>query len=134
MKLYVPNPQLWVDYFDRVSKGTSNQRGGGRRPRIIMVKPSLKKDLHVSINAVLPTEQAAAQAKSELEREDINPKDVEKMFHKLSERRRDSTKKRKRKRPSFSTISKRQKREGKRGSTGKRKSSTKRHPDIFEIE
>ena len=136
MKLYVPNPQLWVDYFDRVSKGTSNQRGGGRRPRIIMVKPSLKKekDLHVSINAVLPTEQAAAQAKSELEREDINPKDVEKMFHKLSERRRDSTKKRKRKRPSSSTISKRQKREGKRGSTGKRKSSTKRHPDIFEIE
>ena len=125
-----------MDYFDRVSKGTSNQRGGGKRPRIIMVKPSLKKekDLHVSINAVLPTEQAAAQAKYELEREDINPKDVEKMFHKLSERRRDSTKKRKRKGSSFSTISKRQKREGKRGSTGKQKSSTKRHPDIFEIE
>ena len=95
MKLYVPYPQLWLDYFDRVSKGTSNQRGGGRRPRIIMVKPSLKKekDLHVSINAVLRTEQTAARAKSELEREDINPKDVEKMFHKLSERRRDSTKK-----------------------------------------
>ena len=88
MKLYVPNSQLWLDYFDRVSKGTSNQRDGGRRPSIIMVKPSLKKekDRHVSINAVLPTKQAAAQAKSELEREDINPKDVEKVFHNLSER------------------------------------------------
>ena len=41
-----------------------------------MVKPSLKKekDRNISINAVLPTEQVTAQAKSELEREDINPK------------------------------------------------------------
>ena len=132
----MPNPQLRVDYFDRVSKGTSNQRGGGRRPSIIMVKPSLKKekDRHVSINAVLPTEQAAAQAKSELEREDINPKDVEKVFHNLSERRRVSTKKRKRKGPSSSIKSKRQKCERQQRRIGKRTTATKRHPDIFEIE
>ena len=95
MKLYVPNPQLWVDYFDRITKGTSNQRGGGRRPRIIMVKPSRKKgeDRRISIKAVLPTEQTTAQAKSELVREDINPKNVEKVFQNLSERRGESTKK-----------------------------------------
>ena len=74
MKLYVPNPQVRVDYFEWVSQGSSNQRGGGRKPRIITVKPAKKKEeQHVTIKAVLPTEQTAAQAKSELEREDINP-------------------------------------------------------------
>ena len=35
MKLYVPNPQVWVDYFERVGQASSsNQRGGGRKPGI----------------------------------------------------------------------------------------------------
>ena len=76
MKLYVPNPQKWVDFFDRVSTGKANlnQSGAGRKPRVITVdqlKPI--EDKKLSIKAVLPSEQTAAQAKSELERENINP-------------------------------------------------------------
>ena len=136
MKLYVPNPQLWVDYFDRITKGTSNQRGGGRRPRIIMVKPSRKKeDQHISIKAVLPTEQTAAQAKSELVREDINPKDVEKVFQNLPERQR--VNKQNRKRPASSSAfkkSKRHKSERQKRSKSKQTTAAKRPRDIFEIE
>ena len=138
MKLYVPNPQLWVDYFDRVTKGTSNQRGGGRRPRVIMIKPSRKKEEghRISIKAVLPTEQTVAQAKSELEREDTNPKEVEKVFQNLSEGRTESTLKRKRPRssqsPHSSKRSKEQKREGRKGSVRKQKTAAKRRRDIFE--
>ena len=134
MKLYVPNPHLWVDYFERATKGTSNQRGGGRRPRIIMVKPSRKKEdgQHISIKAVLPTEQTAAQAKSELVREDINPKEVEKVFQNLPERQR--VNKLSRKRPASSSASKkskRQKREGRKGNIRKRRTAAKSR-DIFE--
>ena len=120
MKLYVPNPQLWVDYFEGVSKGTSNQRGGGRKPRIVAIKPRKQtEEPRISIKAVLPTEQATAQAKAELEREDINPKDVEKAFQTLSGRQRKSTK---RKAPVSS--------KSKKSSAGKRKSKTPR--DIFD--
>ena len=137
MKLYVPNPQVWVDYFDGVSKGSSNQRGGGRRPRIITVKPPKRKDdQRVSIKAVLPTEQTAAQAKSELEREDINPKDVEKVFQNLTKRRGESTK---RKAPTSSSSNpKRQKKAGqKRGagkSSQKSRGYTQENGDIFHIQ
>lgn len=93
MKLYVPNPQVWVDYFDGKQTGVSNQRGGGRKSRIITIKPPKQpEEQRIAVNAVLPTEQTAAQAKSELEREDINPKDVEKAFQSLSGHRRKSTK------------------------------------------
>ena len=138
MKLYVPNPQLWVDYFDRVTKGTSNQKGGGRRPRVIMIKPSRKKEEghRISIKAVLPTEQTVAQAKSELEREDINPKEVEKVFQNLTDRRTESTLKRKKRRssqsPHSSKRSKEKKREGRKGSVRKQKTAAKRRRDIFE--
>ncbi|MEW8542237.1 MAG: hypothetical protein AB2693_01775 [Candidatus Thiodiazotropha sp.] len=138
MKLYVPNPQLWVDYFERATKGTSNQRGGGRRPGIIMVKPSRKKEegQHISIKAVLPAEQTAAQAKSELVREDINPKEVERVFQNLPERQR--VNKLKRKRPTSSSSaskkSKRQKRGGQKGNIRKPRTAAERRRDIFEIE
>ena len=89
MKLYVPNPQLWVDFFDGKLKGQSNQRGGARKPRIITVKPPKQpEEQRLTIKAVLPSEQATAQAKSELMREDINPKDVEKAFQTQPGRRR----------------------------------------------
>lgn len=94
MKLYVPNPQVWVDFFDRVSRGKASlhQSGRGRRPRIITVAPSTEEKNPVTIKAVLPTEQVAAQAKTALEREAINPKRVEKAFQTLSEPPRGKTK------------------------------------------
>ena len=143
MKLYVPNPQKWVDFFDRVSTGKTSlkQSGAGRKPRVITVdqlKPI--EDKQVSIKAVLPSEQTAAQAKSELERENINPKIVEKMFQSSSRRSRkrkaksSSTRRTKRRR----VASKRQRGAGK---SAYKKRSHKKHSkkrtngkrDIFEI-
>ena len=131
MKLYVPNPQVWVDYYENLSKGSSKQSGSGRKPRIITVKPSSRKEASdISIKAVLPTEQLAAQAKSELERESINPKKVEKVFQKLSGRQGESIK---RKTQAKSTH--RSKRQKKEKHTRKRKAPAKKqHRDIFAIQ
>lgn len=141
MKLYVPNPQMWVDFFDRVSTGKAslNQSGAGSRPRIITLNQSKPTDdKQVPIKAVLPAEQTVAQAKSELEREDINPASIVNMIKKGSRRGT------KRKSSGASSRSKRQRGAGKhRQSVKKRqfgagkkrrvqkKSSGKR--DIFEI-
>ena len=120
MKLYVPNPQLWVDYFEGVRKGVTNQKGGARKPRIITIKPPKKtEEPRISIKAVLPTEQTAAQAKAELEREDINPKDVEKAFQTLSGRRGKSTKRK----AQGTTVSKSKK---------QRRNTQRTHRDIFD--
>lgn len=134
MKLYVPNPQLWVEYFEDMSKGSSNQRGGGRRPRIIAVKPPSKttEDGTLSIKAVLPTAQTVAQAKSELERADINPKRVEKAFQTSSKRRGESTKRTGETIPS--SKRKRQRTKSSQPAVGKGKRRTKAHRDIFVIE
>ena len=138
MKLYVPNPQIWVDYFEHVGQASSsNQRGGGRKPGIITVKPAKKKEeQRVTIKAVLPTEQTAAQAKSELEREDINPKDVEKVFQNMTKRRREN-RKRKAAEPSTSSSTKRQKRRDKKPRKGRdsktQRGYTQKKRDIFEI-
>ena len=77
MKLNVPNPQKWTDFFDLVSTGKTplSKSGAGRKPRVITVdqlKPV--EDKQLSIKTVIPSEQTTAQAKSELERENINPK------------------------------------------------------------
>ena len=58
--------------------------GTGRRPRIITVDPSNP----CPVKAVLTTEQTAARSKTELEREDINPEDVVKVFHSSTDRGR----------------------------------------------
>ena len=147
MKLYVPNPQKWVDFFDRVSTGKANlnQSGAGRKPRVITVdqlKPI--EDKKLSIKAVLPSEQTAAQAKSELERENINPKKVAAMFQSSSKRGR---KRKSRSRSVHSAKGRRVSRKRQRGAGFKkstyRKRSHKRHSkqskktsgkrDIFEI-
>ena len=97
MKLYVPNPQLWVDFFHRVSrsKASLQQTGRGRFPSAIEGTPSSSpEEKKVAINAVLPTKQITAQAKAQLEREQINPKQVENVFQSLTELRT-SNKKRK---------------------------------------
>ena len=77
MKLYVPNPQKWVDFFDRESTGKANlnQSGAGRKPRVITVdqlKPI--EDKQLSIKAVLPSEQTAAQAKSGVRKREYKSK------------------------------------------------------------
>ena len=65
MKLYEPNPQLWVDFVNRVSRGKTSlqQTGRGRFPRVIEVTPSSHPEgKKVAITAVLPTEQITTQA------------------------------------------------------------------------
>ena len=143
MKLYVPNPQKWVDFFDRVSSGKArlNQSGGGRRFSVIPLdntSPGAEKEHPVK--AVLPVEQTTAQAKSELEREDINPTKVVDMIHSSSRKRRRGIKRKRINKKSKKGI-KRQRGSGKKKSYRKRKVSRKgqnkspvsRRKDIFEI-
>lgn len=87
-KLYVPNPQKWVDFFDKVAK--VKQSGGGKVPQILPLDKyttieSQNKEL--SVKAVSPAEQTVQQARSELERENIKPSTVVEMNHKLKPRR-----------------------------------------------
>ena len=74
----MPDPQKWLDFFKRVSTGQIqlSQRGRGRQPHVITVDQSKQPP----IKAVLLAEQMTAQAKSELEREGINPNDIVKAF------------------------------------------------------
>ena len=67
MKLYIPNPQKWVHFLDRVSSGETslNQSGGGRRLSVIPVDyTNPGTDKVYPIKAILPAEQTTAQAKS----------------------------------------------------------------------
>ena len=77
--------------FDRVSSGKAslNQSGGGRRLSIIPLdhNTNTATDKEYPIKAVLPVEQTTAQAKSALEREDINPAKVVDMIHSSSGKR-----------------------------------------------
>lgn len=91
-KLYVPNPQKWVTFFDRVSKGQTslNQSGGARRPHVIAVDSSdggKQTVTHLPLKAVSPAEQTVQQAKSELERQNIKPSAVVDMIQKPKRRR-----------------------------------------------
>ena len=94
-KLYVPNPQKWVSFFDRVSKGltTLNQSGGARQSRVISVEsPNSKQNANqLPLKAVSPAQQTVLQAKSELERENIKPSDAADMIQKPARRRRRRT-------------------------------------------
>lgn len=144
MKLYVPNPQKWVDFFERVSSGQAslNQTGGGRQHSIIHVDQSnATAGKAYPIKAVLPAEQTTAQAKSELEREGINPIKVLNMpqfssgQHRRGIKRKRSNKKRNKK-------AKRQRGSGKKRKTSRRKRVLRkggkrkfvnRKKDIFEI-
>lgn len=95
MKLYIPDPQKWVDFFDRVSAGkiSLNQTGRGRRHSIIpVVSTTSETDKVVPIKAVLPAEQTTAQAKSKLGRQDINPSEIVDMYQSTTRSRRKGTK------------------------------------------
>ena len=128
MKLYVPNTQMWEDFFQRLATGKTslNQSGGGRRPHVIAVDQSTSLDNRkYPIKAVLPAEQTTAQAKSELEREAINPADVIKAIQSTDKTRR-------------RVFKRKNKKEKSRGikrtiSTKARSVGKKRKTDIFEI-
>ena len=96
MKLYVPDPQKWVDFFDRVSDGkvSLNQTGGGRRHSIIPVSAGTLSETNkvFPIEAVLPAEQTTAQAKSELERQDINTSEIAHLYQSSAGDQRKGTK------------------------------------------
>ena len=88
-KLYVPNPQKWVHFFDKVAK--VKQRGGGKVPQILPLDKYTaieSQNNQIPVKAVTPAEQTVQQAKSELERESIKPPTVADMNHKLKAYRR----------------------------------------------
>ena len=140
MKLYVPTPQLWVNFFDRVSRGKANlqQTGRGRFPSVIELTPSSHpEEKKVAFNAVLPTEQITAQAKAQLEREHINPEQVENVFQSLTELRPNN--KKRKGRDSANGENKQRNTQKVKGKVSRKKANkTKllkrnKHTDIFEI-
>jgi hypothetical protein len=102
-KLYVPNPQEWVRFFNGLgrSQANSGQVGGGRVAQIIPIdlyasssaSPSNHGNGDVSVKRVSPAEQTVDQAKNDLERENINPALVKEAFHSTSARGRKRTSK-----------------------------------------
>lgn len=75
-KLYVPNPQKWIDYF----KHHKPQVGKGFA---IPNKPSSDRK-SVTITSVSPTEQTVNQAKSELKQDGINTSELSSLIQKLN--------------------------------------------------
>lgn len=98
-KLYVPNPQKWVRFFDKVADGKAKfgQSSGARKMEILPLdrytsnEDSVKP---VSVKAVAPAEQTVQQAASELKRDNINPSAVAEMIQKPEKRRRKRSSKR----------------------------------------
>lgn len=125
VNLYVPNPQKLLDILERVSTGQTqlSQTERERRPHVLTVNQSKP----CPAKAVLPAEQTAAQAKSQLEREGINPKEVEKAAQSLTQRGAINT--------SFGTVNsngKKRETTNKSGTKGTKK--RKEFNDIFKIE
>ncbi len=91
-KLYVPNPQQWVRFFDKVAEGKAKfgQSGGARKLEILPIDKyaTTDKTVQPSIKAVAPAEQTVQQAASELKRDNINLDTAAKMIQKPEKRRR----------------------------------------------
>ena len=87
-KLYVPNPQKWISFFEQKSK----QTGGGGRKGIFPVKDTAvtTRPNSLTVEVVSPAQQTVERAKSELEREDIKPSAVAKAVHNRKRRRESS--------------------------------------------
>ena len=73
-RLYVPNPQKWIDYF----KYNKPQVGKG-----FVTSQKSAPESSVSINSVSPSEQTVNQAKSELKRDGIKASEVSSLAQKL---------------------------------------------------
>lgn len=123
-KLYVPNPQRWVDFFDKVAKGKVevNQKGGGGSG-FMQIVPADRKDTspnrkpEVPVKFISATEQLVEQAKSELERKDIKPSEVKEMFQKANSARRQRK---------YKPKAKRQSKKGQGGKSKKKKATANR--------
>ena len=78
-KLYIPNPQKWIHFYDKVADGKVKllQSGGSRTSQILPLgsyTPVEKaENQQLAVKAVSPIEQTTLQANSELERENIKP-------------------------------------------------------------
>jgi hypothetical protein len=84
-KLYVPNPQEWVQFFHKLAQGNVKlgQIGGGNVAQIIPMDQHTSTQANtsgLSLKRVSPAEQTVDQAKSELERENIKPSEVKALF------------------------------------------------------
>jgi hypothetical protein len=96
-KLYVPNPQKWMSFFERVASGKAklSQSGRGRRQMLSVDAFTDVHDTHrgrqLPVKVVEPAEQTVAQAKSELKRDDINPELVTAALHTAKGRRKRQT-------------------------------------------
>ena len=89
--MYVPNPQQWVRFFEKIADGKAKfgQSGGARKMEIIAIdKCASNGDSSLPIKAVAPAEQTVQQAASELKRENINPDVAAKMIQNPEKRRR----------------------------------------------
>jgi len=75
-KLYVPNPQMWIDYF----KNNKPQVGRG----FAIPHKSKMGSNGMTISTVSPSEQTVNQAKSELKRDGLNTSEMSTLVHKLS--------------------------------------------------
>lgn len=75
--LYIPNPQKWVHFFNKVVDGKVKmlQTGGGQTSRILPLgtytPAETNKNQQIVVKTVSPAEQTVQQAKSELQRENI---------------------------------------------------------------
>jgi hypothetical protein len=124
-KLYVPNPQKWVQFFDKAAKGKVNwnQTGGGNISQIMSMDKyvsSTPNKPQLPVKIVSPAEQVVDQVKSELMRENIKPSEVKKIFHKPRSRPRKQPSKKK-----YKTKSKKVRKIKKSRTNKKSKSKTK---------
>ena len=88
-KLYIPDPQKWVNFFEKVAK--VKQSGGGYIPKILPLDKYgtvASKAENVPIKAVSPAEQTVQQAVSELKRDNIKPASTMSTSQKSKARRR----------------------------------------------
>ena len=133
-KLYVPNPQTWVQFFDRVAKGKvkMGQIGAGNVSRILPVEYDTCRQSEaeqLAVKVVSPAEQTVDQAKSELERENINLSKVRGMIQKAQRRRGRKTREKKKKKKIGKIIKKKRQTGGRKVKVQKRKKTK----DIFQF-
>ena len=103
-----------MNFFERLSSGKTslNQSGAGRRLSVIPIDELKSVESgEVPIKAVLPAEQTTAQAKSELERRDINPASVVNMYHSSKRKQRRGIKRKRGSKQSRKGVYKRIKRQ-----------------------
>lgn len=81
-KLYVPNPQKWIDFLKQISSKQKLTQYGAGKMLHITTKETTTTTKPVEVKSVAPAQQTVEQAKSELQRENINPSSIEKVFHK----------------------------------------------------